>query len=394
MADDDDYEEISDEVIIIDNGSGMCKAGLSSSELPTVVFPEVMGRPRKEFEAALKPKARQIVNDRGGTDSVFFGDQVDSVLGQVTLSNPIVNGIIESMEDMESIWAHTFEQLGMLDEATSHPVLLTEPPHNPKQNREKVVEIMFEQFGVPELNISIQGVLALTGRGHTTGVVLDCGEGVSHTIPVIEGYCIDNAIQRLDLAGGELNTLLGKLLAQEHLSMTTSSDRYHLRQMKEKHCYCALDPAREVAEEVIYKLPDGREVSLKDERWKCPEALFDPSRVGLEAMGVGGMVWDTVSECPLDVRRQLLQSITLSGGSTLFPGFKQRLTKEIQNLAPLASQSHIAVSAREDQQFVVWKGAKVCAEFKNLKRDVWMTFADYDEIGKNYIHELMAISYS
>merc|ERR1719478_2107237 len=128
-----------------------------------------------------------------------------------------------------------------------HPVLLTEPPYNPKPNREKMVEIMFETFSVPMLNISIQGVLALLGQGRTTGLVLDSGEGVTTTIPIFDGFGLIHHINRLDLAGRELNTLLAKLLATEGHCLTTTVDQHHVRVMKETHCYCAVDPSKEWA---------------------------------------------------------------------------------------------------------------------------------------------------
>merc|ERR1719333_46998 len=155
---------------------------------------------------------------------------------------------------MELLWEKTF--IDFLDvNPQEHWVLLTEPPYNPKPNREKMVETMFETFGVPSLNVSIQGVLALLGQGRTTGLVLDSGEGVTHTIPIFDGFGLPHCINRLDLAGRELNTLLAKLLAQEGTCLTTTTDQHHVRLMKEKHCYVALDPSSEFAETVSYKIP-------------------------------------------------------------------------------------------------------------------------------------------
>merc|ERR1711971_1040657 len=113
--------------------------------------------------------------------------------------------------------------------------------------------------------------------------------------------------------------------------------------MKEQHCYVALDPATEAAETVNYQIPGGKSVQLTDERWRCPEALFNPSLVGLEAMGVAGLVWESISKCDIDARKALLSNVVLSGGSTTFPGFQKRLTKELQHYAPTASQSSIRV---------------------------------------------------
>merc|ERR1719199_410014 len=276
---------------------------------------------------------------------------------------------------------------------TEHPVLLTEPPYNPKPNREKMVEIMFETFGVPSLNISIQGVLALLGQGRTTGLVLDSGEGVTHTIPVFDGFGMTMGIQRLDLAGRELNTLLAKLLAQEGTCLTTTTDQHHVRLMKEKHCYCALDPSKEWADTVEYKLPDGRNVQLSDERWKTPEALFNPSIVGLESLGIGGIVWESISRCEIDVRRTLLSNVVLSGGSTMFPGFADRLTRELRGFAPTATQANIRVVQSKDQKHAVWCGAQVFATLRSMQEEQWMTFEDYDEYGANFIHDKIAIKY-
>merc|ERR1719281_1410725 len=128
-----------------------------------------------------------------------------------------------------------------------HPVLLTEKPYNPKVSRERMVEIMFETFGVPSLNISIQGVLALLGQGRTTGLVLDSGDGVTHTIPIFDGFGMPHCINRLDLAGRDLTVLLAKLLAQESYCLTTTSDMDQVRCMKEKLCYVSVDPSTEFA---------------------------------------------------------------------------------------------------------------------------------------------------
>merc|ERR1740121_2420467 len=225
----------------------MVKAGLSTSEEPTAIFPEVIGKPRKVWKQSLDK-------------DMYFGSECDEIRNKLALSRPLENGIIENFEQMELLWEYTFfEQLRV--DPGKHPVLLTEPPYNPKPNREKVVEIMFEAFGVPSLNVSIQGVLALLGQGRTTGLVLDSGEGVTNTIPIFDGFGLPHCINRLDLAGRELHTLLAKLLAQEDTTLTTTSQQHHVRQMKEQHCYVALNPSAEFADPVKYKMPDGQEVT-------------------------------------------------------------------------------------------------------------------------------------
>jgi len=375
-----DEEVDDDSVIIIDNGSGICKAGMSTDDEPKVVFQEVIGRPRKAWMSSLPKK-------------LYFGDEVNDVRNKLVITSPMENGIIENFEMMEQLWEHTFVEL--LDVNPSlHPILLTEPPYNPKPNREKMVELMFEQFGVPSLNISIQGVLALLGQGRTTGLVLDSGEGTTYTIPIFDGFGLMHCINRLDMAGSALNTLLAKLLAQEGICLTTTVDQHHVRLMKEQHCYCALDPSKEWAEAVTYKLPDGKEVQLVDERWKCPEAMFNPSMVGSESLGVAGLVWESISRCDIDVRKTLLSNVILSGGSTMFPGYTERLTRELRSYAPTASQASIRVVQSKDHKYAVWCGAQVFASLRDMQEDQWMTFEDYDEYGASFIHNQITVKYA
>ena len=150
-----------------------------------------------------------------------------------------------------------------------------------------MTEIMFETFEVPAYYLSIQAVLSLYSSGRTTGLVLDAGDGVTHTVPIYEGYALPHAIERNDLAGRDLTEFMRKLLNEVGLNFSSSAESEIIRDIKEKLCYVALDYEAEVAaynnstqNNKVYELPDGQNVTVASQRFRCPEALFKPMMVG------------------------------------------------------------------------------------------------------------------
>lgn len=272
--------------IVFDIGSGMCKAGVAGEDAPSCVFPSMVGRPRQESSG-------MVQQDK----EIFIGDEAQQRRGVLKLQSPIEEGIVTNWDDMEKIWHHTYYN-ELKKSPDEHPVLVTETPLNPKMNREKMTSIFFEQFNVPSFYVAIQAVLSLYASGRTIGIITDSGDGITHSVPIYEGYALPHAVLSVEIAGTDLTQYLVQLLSDRGHSF--SSDDI-VKDIKEKHCYVALDYDEEMKKagaspeiDVTYELPDGNLVNLGNERFRCPELLFNPTIIGKEFDGIANATYQSI----------------------------------------------------------------------------------------------------
>ena len=364
--------------IVIDNGSGMCKAGFAGDDAPRSVFPCIVGRPKME----------EVMVGVSNEDS-YIGDDAQVKRGVLTLRYPIEHGIVTNWDDMEKIWHYTFYNELRVN-PDEHCIMLTEAPLNPKANRERMIQIMFEQFEVPCVYVSIQAVLALYASGRTTGCILDSGDGVSHTVPIYDGYCIPHAITRLNIAGRDLTDHLAKILTERGYNFTNSAEREIVRDIKEQLTYVAMNYDIELikacessALEKNFILPDGQMIVLGSERFRCPEALFQPSIIGKEEQGIHENLYQTIMKCDIDLRRDLLNNIVLSGGTTMFPGINDRLSNELNKLLP--DNTWARVIAPPERKYSVWIGGSILSSLNTFEQN-WITKDEYEECGPGIVH--------
>lgn len=328
---------------------------------------------------------------------VMIGDECAANRSMLDISYPVENGIVRDWTGMKHLWDHTFYDTMKID-PTEHKILLTEPPRNPKENKKRMLEHMFETYGFQGAKIQIQAVLVLISRGLDQGVVVDSGDGVTHIVPVAHGYCPANLIKRFNCAGRHITKYLIKLLQIRGYPFNRTADFETVRQIKEKLCYIAndLETEKKLALETTtlmsnYTLPDGRAIKLGRERFQAPEVLFNPGLIDIEAPGIHQQLFDMIQEAPMDLRPNFYKHIILSGGSTMYPGMPTRLEKEMRLLYQAktnkqqAEKLKLRIEDPPNRKSMVFFGGAVLSEIYKDDKDFWISKADWAEQGERLL---------
>lgn len=326
----------------------------------------------------------------------MFGAEADTNRAFLDLTHPMDNGVITRWDDMVALWEHTFsEQLGI--NPRGHRILLTEPPLNPKRNRERMVETMLEHFGFEAVHVAVQAVLTLYAQGLMTGVVVDAGDGVTHIVPVFDGYALPHLVKRLDIAGRDITRALAKLLFRAGYAFNSTADFETVRDIKEKLCFvsCNVRDDMRLALETTclvkkYTLGDGRAIRVGSERFEATEILFTPGLCEKECPGVSELLFAAIQGADVDLRTELYKNIVLSGGTSMFPGLPTRLESDMRDLYverilggdktwPIKVKIRIADPPK--RKHLVWQGGAVLADLMRDNASFWITRQEWEEQG-------------
>lgn len=381
--------------VFIDNGSANCKAGSvgedEEGQAPTVQIRSCIGYPR--CKQGLKMRISAI------TEDFYVGDEAQEKRGVLHLDWPIQRGIIKDFEGMEKIWNHLIDKelqavVDSSDDAEDFKgVFLTESPLLPSAVREQTMQTWFETFKCRNYFVAIGAVLGLYATGAETGIALDSGDGVTHAVPTWEGYHITNAIRRMPMAGRDLTEYMERLLCESDVNLTSSAERMTAMLMKGSFenennnpdysgCFVSMNIEEDIEKGVEaqdFNMPDGSKVTVKDQLIRVPELMFNPSLDGKEMPGMQDICNASQLACPMDCRNKLLNYIVLVGGNTMFPGMKERLQQEIENLGVLAD---VKVTAQPDREISAFQGGQMLATLGGFTKFM-ISKEEYEEAGES-----------
>jgi len=386
---------------VLDQGTGFVKTGFAGQNFPEHTFPSIVGRPiLRTEERGGSGAALSLPTDLG---DIVVGDLASKYRSLLQITQPLEHGIIKNWEDMMELWNYTFFDKLKTD-TRGRKILLTEPPMNPLKNRERMAQIMFESYGFQGVYVAVQAVLTLYAQGLQTGVVVDSGDGVTHIVPVYDGFSLPHLTKRLDVAGRDVTRYLIKLLLLRGYAFNRTADFETVRQIKEKLCYVSYDLEldKKLAEETTvlvesYTLPDGRVIKVGPERYEAPECMFQPHLVDVEQPGMAELLFNTVQSAPVDVRTDLYAHVVLSGGSSMYPGLPSRLEKEMKQLyltkvlggdPTRLRKFKVGVDAHPTRKNMVFVGGAVLADVMSQNDAYWVTKAEWDEQGARALDKL------
>lgn len=397
--------------VIIDNGTGYTKMGYAGNTEPQFIIPSAIA----VKETATVGNKHVSRMGKGVEDLDFYiGDEALNATSYA-VKWPIRHGIVDDWDLMERFWEQAIFKY-LRSEPEDHYFLLTEPPLNTPENREYTAEIMFESFNVPGLYIAVQAVLALAaswtsrqvGERTLTGTVIDSGDGVTHVIPVAEGYVIGSCIKHIPIAGRDITYFIQQLLREREVGIPPEQSLETAKAIKERFSYVCPDIAKEFAKydqdpSKWMKKFDGMNSVTKQkfsvdvgyERFLGPEIFFHPEFSNPDFTTPISEVVDTViQQSPIDVRRGLYKNIVLSGGSTMFKDFGRKLQRDVKRVVDgrlkiseelslgriKPKPIDVQVITHHMQRYAVWFGGSMLASTPEFYQ-VCHTKADYDEHG-------------
>lgn len=353
---------------ILDLGSYTIKAGFMSDYRPVCETHSVIGYPKQKY----------MTQD---SRPYFIGSQVfhNKKIGKI--ESPIWDGKIQNFDIFERILHYVFyNELKIIPH--EHKCTITLPLLYTPKMKNQLLESMFEVFNVPAIYLMEQPLAALYAHGKLTGTVVLIGHEFTVSVPIYQGYCIEKAVMIANMGGKNITDYLHGLLKKRGYLLKSKKEKRLIEQWKEECSYIALYPSKEKTayqiNEQLHRnqlLPDGEQITLKTERFKAPELLFNPQIAGLSDKSLPNIIHISIQNCDRDLRKELSSNIILAGGSSVYPGLIERLYKHLNESS--SNNLKYQIHNSEDRKYSVWRGTSVFSSinvFKDflIKRSDWL----------------------
>lgn len=429
----DDYD-----VIVLDIGSGSIKAGYCGEDIPRTVVPTVCankidhagtktllwGAEADLYGTELVPAslntnngnsgshpsngpAGQLGANPSGTTKPIPGAPGSGPPNDGTIPLPVpvevqkifpiqrgqLQRTAEHEECMEMLLENTLRSLsGGADEALI-PLLLLDTPLNPLANREWMAQFLFETCRVPAIALFSTAVMSLFSTGRTRGLVVESGDGVTHAVPVFEGFPLPHAIFSINKAGRDITEELTKRVMAEEMvkdkpsSVTMQKMKEHLGTVADSR-EDAQNGSNDMEDEEArsFELPDGTiiQVPARVRKGAC-EILFHSEGEGHSVQDICSRALKTVDA---DFRNDLVKTVVVAGGSSMLKGFAPRLRRELSAIVPSELERHVNIVVDSQRRHAAWIGGSMFASLSTFQQ-MKITRAEYDE-GKSELRALIS----
>ncbi|MFW9999556.1 MAG: hypothetical protein ACFE9Q_06735 [Candidatus Hodarchaeota archaeon] len=313
--------------IIIDIGSAYVKIGFSGEPGPRFVFPCITGT----------EKYKSVMVDVSAR-SIYVGNDVSRMRGVLKIKHPLSRGEIMDWDSFYEVLNYIFYSLLRIENLSNYPVFYCETPFMHRDTKEYIARLFFETHQVKSLIMMQTPLLSLFSVGLTTGLVIESGDGLTWIVPIINGQIIQHAVQKLPLAGVDVNQNLKSLLMREGVSISSSAADEIIQEIKEKNCYFVLDPSipTKPGEMFSVSMPDGSTINVPTYiLYQAPEVLFNPVMLGYaNIMNIPQAVIASIRAVDNNYWHKLLSHIVFSGGNLSYSGFQERFESELNPLLP------------------------------------------------------------
>ncbi|XP_057276722.1 actin-like protein 7A [Pezoporus wallicus] len=356
--------------LVVDTGMGHFKCGFAGDLWPLSVVSPTFGKTTWEAGS----------NQR----ETFVGKELQNSSISSARTNPVRHGTVVDWNSVRDILKCIFK-VEMKIQPEDHAVLMSVPPLCSTTDKGKYAEMLFEGLHMPAIHLAYQSHLSMYSYGKTSALVVESGHGVSHVVPIYEGYILHSITGKVDYAGSDITCYLMKLL-NESGNAFTEHQLNTIQDLKEKCCYTSLDLKHDLSlpvekQQVDYKLPDGHFITVGKERFLCAEALFKPELSGSQQQGLSQLTLACLSKCSADIISKMLGNVLLCGGSTMMEGFAERFQKELAMMFPCDSP---IIATSPQRKFAVWIGGSILASLNSFQ-DLWVHRYEYEEHGSTCI---------